>query len=393
MAKAHAVTNDLSRSKATKRPHPQLSQQFSPFRLIQPNLRKWKETSLQHTWLSPLLLCLAALSLYLLNPTANNPLHACLFLSYAGPDNAREQSESILSWNSRAQYAKGPADILFVSFYALVFTFAREFLVSYLLPALARRAGIASPGKQGRFSEQLYTALYTLVSSIFGIYLLMDTEILSFSSQSPSTWSLSVLGNMHLNTEIMYQHYPHLVHSPLFKAFYLLQASFWAQQMLVLVLGLEAPRKDFRALVTHHFVTVGLIALSWRFHFTYLGVVIFVTHDASDFFLATSKLLNYLDNPLQAPYFAVFALVWIQTRHVMNLRALYSILTDFETAGPWGLHWARQEYKCRISQVITFGLLAALQGLNLFWLFWILKTAWGFLVSGGVVKDDREEDD
>ncbi|KAH8425493.1 sphingosine N-acyltransferase lag1 [Aspergillus melleus] len=310
------------------------------------------------------------------------------------PSTAPEHSESIHSWDSQIQYAKGSTDIIFVSFYTIVFTFTRELLISSLLPLLAERAGIASPSKQARFSEQLYTALYTFVSTLLGMYLLIDTGILSLLF-TPTLQSLpSAIMNMRLNTEIMYQDYPHLTHSLLFKAYYLLQASFWAQQMLVLVLGLEVPRRDFKELVMHHFVTVGLIALSWRFHFTYLGLLVFVTHDGSDFFLATSKLLNYLNNPLQIPYFILFTLVWIQTRHVTNLRALYSLLTDFQTTGPWGLNWERQEYKCRISQVITFVLLAALQGLNLVWLSWILRTGWRFLSSGGeVIRDDREGDE
>lgn len=263
-------------------------QQLFLFRLIQTYLCKWKETSLQHTWLSPLIVCLAIVFLYLLNLSTNNPLRACLFLSYPVPGSVPKQSESI-HWGSRVEYAKGPADILFVSFYTLVFTFARELLISCILPSLAKRTGIASSGKQARFSEQLYTALYTLITSIVGIYLLIDTGIVTLPSPTP-TWSPFTLRNMQLNTEIMYLHYPHLVHSAIFKAFYLLQASFWAQQMLVLVLGLETPRKDFRALIAHHFVTVELIALSWRFHFTYLGLLVFVTHDGSDFFLAVRTL-------------------------------------------------------------------------------------------------------
>lgn len=43
------------------------------------------------------------------------------------------------------------------------------------------------------------------------------------------------------------------------KAYYLIQFAYWLQQLLVLMLGLEKPRSDYRALVAHHFVTVWLI--------------------------------------------------------------------------------------------------------------------------------------
>lgn len=43
------------------------------------------------------------------------------------------------------------------------------------------------------------------------------------------------------------------------KTYYLLQFSYWLQQFLVLVLGLEKPRKDFKELVIHHIVTLWLV--------------------------------------------------------------------------------------------------------------------------------------
>jgi acyl-CoA-dependent ceramide synthase len=35
-------------------------------------------------------------------------------------------------------------------------------------------------------------------------------------------------------------------------------------------------------------MTLALIALSYRFHFTYIGIAVYITHDISDFFLAVS---------------------------------------------------------------------------------------------------------
>ena len=58
------------------------------------------------------------------------------------------------------------------------------------------------------------------------------------------------------------------------------------------MLMLEKPRKDFYELVLHHIVTLALIGLSYRFHFTYMGVAVYITHDISDFFLAVSRVLN-----------------------------------------------------------------------------------------------------
>jgi len=46
------------------------------------------------------------------------------------------------------------------------------------------------------------------------------------------------------------------------KSYYLIQFSYWLQQLLVLALRLEKPRKDFLELVGHHFVTLWLIGYS-----------------------------------------------------------------------------------------------------------------------------------
>lgn len=43
------------------------------------------------------------------------------------------------------------------------------------------------------------------------------------------------------------------------KYYYLLQFAYWLQQYIILVLGLEKPRKDYTELVIHHMVTLWLI--------------------------------------------------------------------------------------------------------------------------------------
>jgi acyl-CoA-dependent ceramide synthase len=63
---------------------------------------------------------------------------------------------------------------------------------------------------------------------------------------------------------------------------------------------------------------------------------------------------------------------------------------QFASIGSYTLDWDTQQYKCWISQWITFGLLAALQSLNLFWLFLIFRVAYRFAVQK-VAEDERSE--
>lgn len=170
-------------------------------------------------------------------------------------------------------YGKGPLDLVFVGFYTVVLSFTREFLMQRLIRPLAIKAGLRSRAKISRFMEQAYTAIYFAFFGPFGLYVMSRSTLWYF------------------NTTAMFEGFPHRAHEGVFKAYYLLQASYWAQQAIVLMLQLEKPRKDFKELVLHHVITLALIGLSYRFHFTYMGIAVYITHDISDFFLAVSHAI------------------------------------------------------------------------------------------------------
>ncbi|KAK5115864.1 hypothetical protein LTR85_009458 [Meristemomyces frigidus] len=363
--------------------------------------RRWKRICFKHTWLLPLVLLLVILAAYFVRPGEHNPLHSALFLSYANPPLNERTNTLPPHIGNVTQYGKGRADFAFVAFYTLVLTFTREFLMQRLIRPIAVRCGIRRRAKQSRFMEQFYTAIYFTIFSPFGLWVMSRTPVWYF------------------NTAGMYEGFPHRAHDGWFKAYYLLQAAYWTQQMLVLLLQLEAPRKDFRELVLHHIITVSLIGLSYRFHFAYMGVAVYITHDISDFFIATSKLLNYIDSPLTGPYYVFFLCIWAYLRHYINLTILASLLPPytfpsaptsypsvdrflpantslgtgkFATVGPFELNWETQQYKCWISQIITFGLLAALQAVNIVWFFLLIRILVRYLFAGEK-KDERSEDE
>ncbi|KAJ5690712.1 Sphingosine N-acyltransferase lac1 [Penicillium macrosclerotiorum] len=328
-------------------------------------LHRFADTCLKYTWLLPLLILVFLLSLYAVNPSPSNPMHSAIFLSYPQPPKTP---------GGPIMYGKGEKDIAFVAFYTVVLSFTREFIMQQMIRPLAVWCGIRGRGKTARFMEQVYTAIYFGIFGPFGLYVMKQSDIWYF------------------NTTAMFEGFPHREHVAIFKAYYLLEASYWAQQAIVLLLQLEKPRKDFKELVGHHIITLALIGLSYRFHFTHMGIAVYITHDVSDFFLATSKTLNYLDSIIVAPYFGMFVGMWIYLRHYLNLKILWAVLTEFRTVGPFELNWETQQYKCWISQYITFGLLASLQAVNLFWLFLILRILANY-VFNSVRKDERSDDE
>jgi acyl-CoA-dependent ceramide synthase len=66
--------------------------------------------------------------------------------------------------------------------------------------------------------------------------------------------------------------------------------------------------------------------------------------------------------------------------------------SQFATIGPYELNWETQQYKCWISQWITFGLLAALQSVNIFWLVLILRILWRVIKTLGQVREDERSE-
>jgi acyl-CoA-dependent ceramide synthase len=102
--------------------------------------------------------------------------------------------------------------------------------------------------------------------------------------------------------------------------------------------------------------------------------------------------LNYMQSRITGPFFTIFLCVWVYMRHYLNLAILWSIVVEFSSIGPYHLDWAAEQYKCWISQVITFLLLATLQGLNLMWLFLLLRVGRRYWKTGEKVDDRSDEE-
>lgn len=322
-----------------------------------------REMCSRQTWIVPFSALVFFYALYFLSgldTKVHNVLEGMMFPSYPieGTD----------------QYGKGVNDFYFVGFYALFFSFLREFLMCVVMRPMAIRLGVKKPGKIKRFMEQTYSMFYYGLSGPFGLWVMSHTPLWFFE------------------TRPFYENYPHKTHDWFFKVYYLGQAAFWVQQSVVLVLQLEKPRKDFYELILHHIITIALIWCSYRFHFTWMGLEVYITMDVSDFFLATSKTLNYLDSPFTGPFLVLFVFVWVYLRHYINLRILWSVLTEFRSVGDFELNWETQHYKCWISQPLVFLLIFSLQILNAYWLFLIIRILYRYVV-GGVAQDERSDEE
>ncbi len=74
----------------------------------------------------------------------------------------------------------------------------------------------------------------------------------------------------------------------LMKGYMLAQWAYWIQQ--ILVVSIEAHRKDYWQMIVHHVVTITLITTSYAYHHTRAGNQILVLMDIVDLILPVSHL-------------------------------------------------------------------------------------------------------
>ncbi|KAJ6556601.1 TLC domain-containing protein [Mycena vulgaris] len=264
-------------------------------------------------------------------------------------------------------YERGAGDIAFVAYHVVVFSLIWQLITLTAGPRVGRFFGLTRAGKLARFDEQGYAFVYFLVFGAWGVRIM---------SQLPTWW---------FSTEYFWIDYPHTAMPAGLKRYYLLQTAYWLQQFLVLVLGLERPRKDYAELVAHHFVTLFLVLTSYATSLTRAGAAVYLSMDIPDAFLALSKLLNYIQwNRTNNIVLASFVLSWFYFRHYLNLRILYSILSVPPTVHiPPLVHQS------------AFAALCLLQALNMFWGWLILRIVVRALRTSKAedVRSDDEDGD
>lgn len=88
----------------------------------------------------------------------------------------------------------------------------------------------------------------------------------------------------------LWQDYPHIPLATPLKLYYLTQTAFYIHQ--VLILNAEARRKDHVQMMTHHVITIFLMATSYFSNFTRVGCLIMVLMDWCDIFLPVRPPLS-----------------------------------------------------------------------------------------------------
>ncbi|KAJ7065021.1 longevity assurance proteins LAG1/LAC1 [Mycena amicta] len=275
-----------------------------------------------------------------------------------------------------ARYAKSWLDLLFVAYYVVFFSWFRQIVVSVGQRA-AGYFGIRRKGKVVRFGEQTYAFVYYSLASLWGLHLM---------TQLPTWW---------YNTKAFWIDYPHWTMTGQLKAYYLIQCAYWIQQVLVLLLGLERPRKDYNEFIVHHCVTIWLIGWSYFMNFTLIGHAVYLSMDIPEVFFSFSKLLNYLAlDRAKIVSLAIFAYVWTYFRHYLNIIILWSVYFEYNLVPSGARRWSLADgtYLPWWMKYFILVPLAVLQLLNLFWYALVLRILVRALMTAQA-DDDRSDDE
>ncbi|KAJ3538718.1 hypothetical protein NM688_g6480 [Phlebia brevispora] len=297
-----------------------------------------------------------------------NPFTPLIFISHRVPTSSPEDP----------RYQKGYGDLLFIVYYIVVWSFVRQAITLYICRPLARASGIRKEAKIDRFGEQAYAVIYFGFNGVWGLHIM---------SQLPTWW---------YQTKYYWIDYPHWQMVPGLKRYYLMQCAYWCQQLLVLVLGLEKPRKDYSELVAHHIVTLWLVGWSYLINLTLIGNAIYVSMDIPDMFLAVSKLFNYMQwKRTKVVSFVIFVPIWIYFRHYLNFRILWSCLYEFHLMPEYAKEWSPKDGWWMVwwMQYQVFAPILLLQFIQLFWLFLIFRIAYRALFQTGVDTGDERSDE
>lgn len=137
------------------------------------------------------------------------------------------------------------------------------------------------------------------------------------------------------------------------KFYYLNETAFYIHG--VFILTAEARRKDHIQMMTHHFIAITLMLLSYSWNFTRVGCLIMVLMDVCDVLLPVrlrciyalflpqscfllsdprattqlAKMIKYMGGALSCDIvFGLFMVAWLVTRHILFMLVITSIYMD-----------------------------------------------------------------
>ncbi|CAE6520797.1 unnamed protein product [Rhizoctonia solani] len=338
------------------------------------------------------------------------------------------------SYYDATYYNKGPKDLLFVATWVVLLALCREGLMRGVFMPIARwRFDALALAKQNRraakrdppsVGEKLVkTAVAPKVrqrkvspaskppkaikswteTKKSRDAKVRERKILRFAEQGWSMtyyavfWALGMsiyinLPCFMLQTKHFWVNYPvRFLPGPI-KFYYLCQLACWVHQLILI--NAEERRKDHWQMLTHHVITIVLVASSYIAHLSRIGIAVLVIMDFCDILLPLAKMLLYLELPSILPdtVFGLFVVSWLVTRQGAFTLVVWSTVAesrvyiedDFRPMD--GLFWNKYSY---------YGFCAFLIALLvLLWVwFWMICRVALNVIRGKPAEDTRSDEE
>jgi len=306
---------------------------------------------------------------------------------------ARESKEGELSSDGNAVpagtmlYSSGMDDAYFVGFMVLVLTAVRWLTHVHMLKPLARGCGVPDEpngdDEVHKFAESGWQLIYYAAAWGTGC-----------SIQYNSSWWFGVFGGREDWGEELWRGYPQNQHTSAMKLYYLLQLAFWLHMIFITVI--EKHRSDFVLMMVHHFITSFLVGSSYIMNYVRIGTAVLVEQDFADIFLPFAKCLKYMKNETGADIvFALFAVVWIFTRHFVFFTIYFTIVFELPAVLGKVHDWRPQDSHYWSYDIMYPAYLTILGGFQIMlcvWLSELCTAVYKALFAGGV-EDHRSDDE
>lgn len=237
--------------------------------------------------------------------------------------------------------------------------------------------GFARKTKTKRVLECSFRFGFYTVAFIYGLFIMWNEPWLSDVKQCWTDYPFH-----HLTTPLWW--------------YYILETAFYWSLIFSSVFDIK--RSDFRELMIHHVVTIGLLSISWTINMVRVGTLVLLSHDLSDVLLEGGKLVRYGGKRFVTAtnvVFVFFLVSWIGARlGFFPFVVLRSALIDAPQLIQPSYRWENILQQPIMPRIII-GMLLCLQVLHLFWTVIILRIV-ARTVTAGVtddVRSDSEEDD
>nr|CAB3230101.1 ceramide synthase 1 [Phallusia mammillata] len=304
-------------------------------------------------------------------------MHDVLGTFYKTWTELNSRDKSPIGWITLCrQYANvETTDVIYVILLAICWTILRISCTAFVFQPIVNRANLPKL-ETIKAPESAWKVIFYSFTWSYSIYLLFFTKN-NFFFDAPSTfygWDLHGV-----------------VPKEIYIA-YLIQLSFYVHSVYA-TLYIDMWRKDSVVMLAHHVVTMLLIAFSYVFRYTNVGILVLFLHDITDIILEATKLAVYFKtkggrwhtvcDALSTVGFLMFGTAWFMFRlYWYPLKAMYAAgyVSKKVTGDLLFYHFFN-------------GLLWILLGMNIYWFMFIVIMAYKVVTGqANEVEDTREFD-